>query len=146
MLAGVFYHLARTPQQLEDLFGSIDRAIMVLQAMDECVVARNATAIVKRTLARARKVPHPPWLGGQGASSASTQRDEINSLPEVDINPDQTLAPNHPGTTLQPNTADVSVDLTLTDLDDWLNNYPPDDNQQSLFWTQWAHDLDQLGT
>ena len=29
---------------------------------------------------------------------------------------------------------------------DWLNAYPVDDGQQSLFWTEWAHELNTLGT
>ncbi|RVX73953.1 hypothetical protein B0A52_02843 [Exophiala mesophila] len=146
MLAGAFYHLARTPQQLDDLFGSIDRAVMVLQAMDECVVARNSTAIVKRTLGRAKKIPHPALLGGQRALSSSNQIDATNSLSEVATDPDQTLVSSHTDNSVPPDPTHVAVEGTLTDLDDWLNAYPPEDSQQSMFWTQWAHDLDQLGT
>ena len=28
----------------------------------------------------------------------------------------------------------------------WLNAFPFDDGQQALFWTEWAHGLDVLGT
>jgi hypothetical protein len=29
---------------------------------------------------------------------------------------------------------------------DWLDAFPFDDGQQALFWTEWAHELDVLGT
>jgi hypothetical protein len=29
---------------------------------------------------------------------------------------------------------------------DWLSGYPYDDSQQALFWTEWAQELNNLGT
>ncbi len=54
LLAAVFHRLPRTQQGLESHFAHIDRAVEGLQAMDECLVVRNAIVIVKRTLARSR--------------------------------------------------------------------------------------------
>lgn len=44
------------------------------------------------------------------------------------------------GQTLDDNTlGDVNNDL------EWLNDFPLDDNQ-SLFWSSWAYEIDTLGT
>ncbi|KAK5302100.1 hypothetical protein LTR80_002966 [Exophiala xenobiotica] len=140
LLTAIFHQLARTQQALEELFAHIDRAIVVLQAMDECLVARNATAIIKRTLARARKVPQPALDGRQPSSSHVA--DLSGALhPATDLE-QQT---EFDTTLLQPHGMDDDLGETVDDLD-WLNAYPFDDGQQSLFWTEWAHELNTLGT
>ncbi|KIX02764.1 uncharacterized protein Z518_08706 [Rhinocladiella mackenziei CBS 650.93] len=136
LLAVVFRQLARTQQALESLFAHIDRAILILQAMDDCSVARNATAIIKRTLARAKKVPQPA-LGAQQSSSFQDADLHGTLRPPVDANPRP--QPEDVDTLFQPQVMDGD-DL------DWLDVYPFDDSQQALFWTEWAHELDTLGT
>lgn len=110
--------------------------------MDECLVARNATAIIKRTLARARKVPQPALDGRQ--PSASHIADLSGALhPAIDLEQQREL--DNLDSLLQPQGMDNDVAETMDDLD-WLNAYPVDDGQQSLFWTEWAHELNTLGT
>ena len=110
--------------------------------MDECLVARNATAIIKRTLTRARKVPQPALDGRQ--PSSSRVEDLSGALhPAIDL--EQQTELNNLDTLLQPQGMDADLGETVDDLD-WLNAYPFDDGQQSLFWTEWAHELNTLGT
>ena len=142
LLAAVFHQLARTQQALENLFAHIDRAIVVLQAMDECLVARNATAIIKRTLARAKKVPQPTLDAQQ---SSLSQDADLNGALRSPIDLEQQTESDNVDTLLQPHAMDGGLGETVSDLD-WLSAYPFDDSQQALFWTQWAHELDTLGT
>lgn len=141
----VFRQLAWTQAALDSLFAHIDRAIMVLQAMDDCLVARNATAIIKRTLARAKKTPQPALaaLAQQSASSQHGDGDgELGPLVGVErqtqSDSDDTLFQSH---AMDSDGLGESVD----DLE-WLSAYPFDDGQQALFWTEWAHEIDTLGT
>lgn len=143
LLAVIFRQLARTQTALEGLFAHIDRAIVVLQAMDDCVVAKNAAAIIKRALARAKKVPQPALIAQQFPSS---QNADFNG----------TLQPSE-STERQMETANIDMPSqsygvegvnqgnTINDLA-WLDNYQFDDSQQALFWTEWAHEIDSLGT
>ncbi|EXJ67589.1 uncharacterized protein A1O5_09602, partial [Cladophialophora psammophila CBS 110553] len=143
LLALVFRQLARTREALENLFAHIDRAIMVLQAMDDCLVARSATAIIKRTLARAKKVPQPALVAYQSLAFQDTGLDDALGPPvylesEKESDNIDTL----------PQSQEIESDglgETVGDLD-WLNTYPFDDSQQALFWTEWAHEIDALGT
>jgi len=144
LLALVFRRLARTQQALVQLFAHIDRAMATLQAMDDCLVARNATAIIKRTLARAKRVPQPALI---------TQ--ESPALPETDIG--GTL---HPPSHVDPHLKDYNVETMVQapmvdgdELDDdgvgdidWFSTYASFDENQSLFWPSWAHEIDTLGT
>jgi hypothetical protein len=56
----LFYAAQAARSTRESLFESVEKAIEVLEAMDECVVAGNAAAIVKTTLARARELNTVP--------------------------------------------------------------------------------------
>ena len=142
----VFRQLARTQPALENLFAHIDRAIVVLQAMDDCLVARNATAIIRRTLARARKVPQPALLA-QLSSSSSSQIAHLNGALRPPVNVEHQTESDNNFDTLLPSHAMDDDDLgeTVADID-WLSTYPFDDSQQALFWTEWAHEIDTLGT
>jgi len=143
LLAVVFRQLARTQQALESLFVHIDRAIMVLQAMDDCLVARNATAIIKRTLARAKKAPPPALVVQQ---SSLYQDTVLNGSLRPPVNGERQVEVETVDTLLQSQTLDGDdLGETAGDLD-WLSNYPFDDSQQALFWTEWAHGIDILGT
>ena len=110
--------------------------------MDECLVARNATAIIKRTLARAKQVPQPTLDAQQ---SSSSQDADLNGALRPPIDLEQQTESDNVDTLLQPHTMDGHPGETVSDLD-WLSAYPFDDSQQALFWTQWAHKLDTLGT
>lgn len=127
LLALVFRQLARTPKGLDQILEHIDLAILVLEAMDECVVARNATAIIRRTLARARKV-HQPALEAQHVSSATEA-----------VDAGRTQASSSEEQYQESSGLDIGPDL------DWLNSFPFDP-QQALFWTEWSHEVDLLGT
>ena len=143
LLALVFRQLARTRRALEQLFTHIDRAIVVLQAMDECLVARNATAIIKRALARAKKVPQPALSLQQ--SSSVPAADGIGALHSPAIVPYRTEAGIDDSAANSYALDGEILGEAIGDLD-WLGTYPFDDGQQALFWTEWAHEIDTLGT
>ena len=136
----VFRHLPRTQQALENLFAHIDRAIMVLQAMDDCLVARNATTIIKRTLARAKKVPQPALI------ASSSQEPDLNGTSLPHVNMEHQTESDNVDTLLQSHAMNGNdLSGSVGDLD-WLSAYPFDDTHLSLFWTEWAHEIDTLGT
>ena len=138
-----FRHPASTQKALENLFVHIDRAIVVLQAMDDCLVARISTTIIKRTLARAKKVLQPALLAQQ---SSSSQDQNLNSALHHPINVEHGAESDNVDTLLQSREIDGDdLGETVGDLD-WLSTYPFDDSQQALFWTEWAHEIDTLGT
>lgn len=143
LLTIVFHQLARTRQGLEDIFNHIDRAILVLQAMDECLVARNAACIIKRTLARARRVPQPNLNALPLLPSHATDLNEGFVRPDDDLE-QQTGSGNQVGL-LQPPHVDDQLGEIGEDLE-WLNVDHFNDGQQALFWTEWVHELGTLGT
>lgn len=112
---------------------------MALQAMDDCLVARNATAIIKRTLARAKKVPQDALVAHQSSSHSEsftrTLRNSVNSGLQTGYDDVDTLTQSN---------AMEGDDLgeTVDDLD-WLGTF---DGNQALFWSSWAHEIDSLGT
>jgi len=143
LLAVVFRQLTRTQQGLENLFTHIDRAIVVLQAMDDCLVARNATAIIKRTLARAKKVPQPALIAQQ---SSSSQVADLNGALRSPVSMEHQTESDNVETLLQSHAMDGdNLGETVGDLE-WLSTYPFDESQQALFWTEWAREIDTLGT
>lgn len=142
LLAVVFRQMARTQKGLEQLFAHIDRAITILQAMDECIVARNAVTIVKRALDRARKLPQQAIVSQQ-TSSASIINANGESHQSVLMN-SQANSDNI-ATLSQYQATDDGGQAEAFDELDWLSTLPFDDSQQSLFWTQWAHEIDILG-
>ncbi|KIW42799.1 hypothetical protein, variant [Exophiala oligosperma] len=148
LLAAVFQQLATSRHALDSLFAHIDRSILILQAMDECQVARTATAIIKRCLARAKKAPQPALSdirqGGSSASDVDVNVDGTTLLPPTSF--EQAEAPGNMGTPLQSYATEGVIEQeALGDLD-WLNSYPFDDSLQPLFWTRWAQELDIVGT
>lgn len=128
LLTAVFRQLARTRQALDDIFGHIERAIAVLQVMDECIVARNAICIIQRALARARDVQQP-------------MLDD-----ETLLNPTEQDAGGTP--TIRRPQAEEMMHGTVDDCVAWLDANPNsmEDYQQALFWKTWAEELDRLGT
>lgn len=95
--------------------------------MDECSVARNAASIVRRTLARAKKV-HQPALSTQQILP-TTEAIQTETL-EV-CNEDQQ---HH----------EVGDFETSPELD-WFSSFPLDP-QQAMFWTEWSYEVNLLGT
>ncbi|KAH8886240.1 hypothetical protein GQ53DRAFT_845046 [Thozetella sp. PMI_491] len=143
LLTVVFRQLARSEQSLENLFNRIDRAIAILQAMDDCLVARNAAAIITRTLARAKRAhqpaPFPPL------PSASQDPDSAGDMHPPNVTDLHTESGDIAALVPPPGTTDDSLGETADDMD-WLSTYALDDGQQSLFWTKWAHEMNTLGT
>ena len=139
----IYRQLARTKPALENLFAHIDRAIMVLQAMDDCLVVKNTIAIIKRTLARARKVSQPAL---EAQHSSLLQDFGSNGALHPPSNVENQTVSDGIATLLQSHTMDAdSLGETVGDFD-WLSTYTFDDSQQALFWTEWAHEIDSLGT
>jgi hypothetical protein len=141
LLAVMFRQLVRTQRGLESLVTHIERAILVLKAMDDCQVAKNAATIIKRTLARARKVRQPALTAPRGSELGDADNIEPSHLPiyaQSQLQDDDDDIDN-----LLP-VAENSFNETAEDLD-WLNTYSLDESQQALFWTEWAHNLDTLG-
>ncbi|KAI1610763.1 fungal-specific transcription factor domain-containing protein [Exophiala viscosa] len=143
LLAVIFRQLARTQPALEILFAHIDRAILVLEAMDECVVAINAAGLIKRTLVRAKKVPQPALIAQRSSSSQDAGLSEtLDAALSVRHQPESenvdTILQSHPidGLDLGETTDDI----------DWLNAFPFDDSQQALFWTEWAHEINTMAS
>lgn len=139
LLAVVFRRLAETQQALENHFAHIDRAIVALQAMDDCLVARNATTIIKRTLARAKKVPQDALVPQQSSSSHAesftrTLRNSVSMSLHTGYDDVDTLTQSNAmgGDDLGENVGDL----------DWLSTF---DDNQALFWSSWAHEIDTLG-
>lgn len=129
LLAGIFHGFAQDEETLEMLFNKVDRSIDILDIMDECVVTRNATLIIKRTLARARKESQRQPHAQQRSSTAKTQNHQQD--PTVEGDP-----------------SDYAVDLSQMDGTeiDWANvELPTDASQQALFWAEWGHLLNDLG-
>ena len=113
--------------------------------MDECLVARKATAIIKRTLARAKRL-HQPALGETQSSWYQASDQNSHPLPPSTFTEQSHAGSDEFNTMLQSDSMN-SGDLTdsVADLD-WLTSYPTDDDPQALFWIDWAHELDTLGT
>lgn len=101
--------------------------------MDDCLVARNATKIIKRALVRARNLSQP-------ALSEEIVPEPVDAaLPILD----PTVAALDDSTQLLGTNGDDSVpgDTGVG----WLDAYPYDMGNQALFWTEWANELDGLG-
>ncbi|KIW13897.1 hypothetical protein PV08_06678 [Exophiala spinifera] len=144
LLAAVFQQLATSQHALDNLFVHIDRAILILQAMDECLVARTATAIIKRSLARAKKAPQPALNAVRGSSTRGADPSNGELPPPSSFG--QTQGTGSVESLLQPYpTAGAFEEDTMDDID-WLDSFQFDDSQQTLFWTRWAQELDVLGT
>ncbi|OQV07089.1 Fungal specific transcription factor domain-containing protein [Cladophialophora immunda] len=145
LLAAVFQQLATSQHALDNLFVHIDRAVLILQAMDECLVARTATAIIKRSLARAKRVPQPALDEGQGSSTRGVDFSDGALLLPTSF--EQTEGPGGVEPLLQPypTAGVIDEEEAMGDLD-WLNSYPLDDSKQASFWTRWAQELEVLGT
>ena len=95
--------------------------------MDECLVARNAVTIIKRTLARARKV-HQPALDPQPVA-LNMEAIHVDG-PQVLHEQEQQHQSDNTGS---------GPEL------DWFSSFPLDP-QQAMFWTEWTHEVDLLGT
>lgn len=152
LLTAIFHKFAKTKQEFQYLFQKIDRAVAVLEVMEECVVTRNATVIIKRTLARAKKVPQIVMF--ETYSTASNQNTTTTTAESSVLNPNPSTWIHLPhGDSMagffpeNGGSAGSIENLPADDSEiDWLN--PPftfDDGQQALFWIEWAHHLDGLG-
>jgi hypothetical protein len=152
LLTAIFHKFAKTKQDLQYLFQKIDRAVAVLEVMEECVVTRNATLIIKRTLTRAKKVPQmvrfEPYstTSDQNTTTATTDPSQLHHNSSTWINlpqNDSTI-----GFFLENDGSAGSIEDVPADVGeiDWLNApFTFDDGQQALFWVEWAHHLDGLG-
>ena len=77
-------------------------------------------------------------------NSASDEADPNEPLlPSNEAEPP--WANDHLDMLIHPHAMEGDIDQDLGDLD-WLNAFPFDHSQQALFWTEWAHELDTLGT
>ncbi|KAK5064310.1 hypothetical protein LTR84_000143 [Exophiala bonariae] len=143
LLTAVFRKFATSSQNLDIMFNHIDRAITVLQAMEECMVARNAICIIKRALARAKGVEQPVLK----PESSSTILKSQNIFGASALNSASLSSPINFDTVLPAvgDEADMSegVEYCFT----WLGNNPNpfDDYQQALFWSTWGQEVDLLG-
>ena len=142
LLAAIFHRLPRTQQGLEGHFLHIDRAIEVLQAMDDCVFVRKAIPMIKRTLARAKEVVQPATTTQQ--SSLAPPADLSSGLHFSTDSESQPYITNIEALS-QPQAMAGSLGTTGGELD-WFGAGPFGGSQQDLFWTEWAHELDTLGT
>lgn len=129
LLTGIFHGFAKNEEALDTLFKEVDRAIDILNVLNECVVTRNATVIIKRTLARAKK-------GSKGEPHAQ------------DVSP-TTKDQNQPQEPTD-NASNAVYTANLSQMGnaeiDWANvELPMDDSQQALFWVEWGHLLNDLG-
>lgn len=124
------------------MFSHIDRAISVLQAMEECMVARNAICIIKRALTRAKGVDQLVLVPESTSISGNSQ----SYLRPSASNSTSMTNPANFNTMLSEVGAETSVE-TFDDCFTWLDNNPNpfDDYQQALFWTTWGQEVDLLG-
>lgn len=152
LLTEIFHKFAKTKQDLQYLFQKIDRAVAVLEVMEECVVTRNATLIIKRTLTRAKKVPQMVMFGEN--STASNQNTTTTTTDSSQLHPNSSTWRNLPqsdsttGPFLENDGSTGSIEnVPAGDSElDWLNApFTFDDGQHTLFWVEWAHHLDGLG-
>lgn len=139
----MFRQIARTLEGVEKLFAHIDKALAVLEAMDECIVARNAIKIVQRAVDRAKKSPQLTIFSQQ---SSSTTSNDFNGVSQSSALMNRQTNGENNATPLQFQATDYSGHGGAFDDLDWLSTFPFNDNQQALFWTQWAHEIDTLGT
>lgn len=140
LLTAIFHKFAKSKEALDVLFGQIDRAIAVLEAMEECIVTRNATSIIKRTLARAKKVSK-----GMAPALQSTRTPATQSFRQRPSWMDSSL--DSAENVFSTEGLQLPADNVATDSEDWIDmSFPNDDGQQALFWIEWAHHLDELGT
>jgi hypothetical protein len=141
LLTAVFHKFPNTIEALDHLFRHIDRAIAVLQAMDECIVARNATSIIKRALGRAKKVPRPGFdVQAQNLHQRGGMVTAIWDAANMGGSGSSATLPSS-AAAIEENASNI-----LDDELNWLDAFPFDDGQQALFWTEWAHELNVLGT
>lgn len=139
LLTAVFHGLAKSEEALDLLFEQIDRAIAVLEAMEECIVTRNATLIIKKTLARAKKASQRMTSEPQNTSISGTQglRQRPSWMDSSLVSTENMFSSEN----LQ-----IPADNVAANNDDWIDiSFPNDDGQQALFWIEWAHHLDGLG-
>jgi hypothetical protein len=106
--------------------------------MEECVATRNATLIIKRTLARAKRVPQGIGLKQPVANDQGVERGPT----WIDFDPSN-AANLFASDGLGENAEGIAADNPELD---WLNtSFPVDDGHQALFWAEWAHRLEGLG-
>lgn len=107
--------------------------------MEECIVTRNATLIVRKTLARAERMLQR--VGIDNASDSTKDTHELQQMPLMSLQPDLGMNSTQAGDMghgLEGAAAEVEFD--------WMNApFAMDDGQQALFWVEWAHHLEDLG-
>lgn len=114
----------------EPLFHSIEQAIELLEEMDECVVTKNAIAIIKRNLVRVKKY-------SESLKEGSQQNTEAPMTPNIpDLNFTQVVDVFPEGMEVGETNGDQFLDLDGQQFD----------NGQLLFGTQWGNSLSLLGT
>lgn len=152
LLTAIFHKFEKTKQDLQCLFQKVDRAVAVLEVMEECVVTRNATMIIKRTLARAKKMHQMVTFEPYGVTL--NQNPTTTTVDSSELHPNSPTWINLPqsdpttGSLLENDGSAGSMEGVPADESeiDWLNApFTFDDGQQALFWVEWAHHLDGLG-
>lgn len=142
LLTAIFRNFAGTNAAADSIFGHVDRAIAILQAMDECVVARNSIKIIKRTLSRAKAVHATPSHVDRSSTTQEPGETESawdSTSVQQGVSSDDTFAAIDTGT---------GEYRALDDDIDWFSTDPNpfEDYQQALFWTTWAQEVNSLGT
>ena len=142
LLTAVFRNFAVTDHALDDIFGHIDSAIAVLQAMDECTVAKNAICIIKRTTCRAKRAQQPAL---NVDTTSNPQEPGMERSTWNGVSPNQ--GGGFPGIFSEVETEGTMYGTVEEGLD-WLDtdSDPLDDGQLASFWTAWAQGIDVLGT
>lgn len=111
----------------DSLFQAVNRAIAVLDAMDECVVTKNAGTIIKRTLARAKEYCSLTHETSHPGAELQHNSSKFGTVQKHDQFPAALASGEHVGESL------------------FRFDSGADDDEQALFWKEWANSLDMLG-
>ncbi|KAF9887692.1 hypothetical protein FE257_009645 [Aspergillus nanangensis] len=142
LLTGIFHRVRKNSEAINLLLVKIDKAIAVLDVMDECVVTRNATKIIKNALSRAKSTLQKGGIyGPQG---------------NITIDPRDTSHPSLSGHFASATDSGFAqegysgVDFETSGVNgseiDWGNDpFSTDESQQALFWIEWGNLLNGLG-
>jgi hypothetical protein len=124
----------------------------MLEVMEESVVTRNATLIIKRTLAHAKKmhqmVTFEPYSVTLNQNPTTTIADSSELHPNSSMWIYLPQSDPTTGSFLENDGSAGSIERLPADESeiDWLNApFKFDDGQQALFQVEWAHYLDGLG-
>jgi len=127
-------------------------AVEILEVMDECLVAKNAGTIIKRTLARARDLVSSSHSVARDTSSVTRGGNE-----EEENHGNRSSMVNDAAATSFPDLDPMRFFNPFTDSVDGLETTGEgflrlegdslaNDAGQASFWTEWENSLDLLGS